>query len=1594
MAQPTTPAAAVAAARELIESIASDHGHLADEVYSGMDPATRRRVKEALDQKDQLIGSTVMFASFFELLQNADDNSFQRVTAAGHEAYLAFCVYHDRIIVDCNEDGFDEANIRTICIGFKSVFKVAWKVHIQSGRFSLCFKHRPGDSGMGMISPQWLDAEALSAPVTRMTFTLHDDGDGDDGNVRAAQRKSIADELEQLQSSMMLFLKNIKRIEVRFFDRANTETKSFIMTRSGCAHPNRAILDTLWTTKGADGKHEVERSKMNFHLTRTSWTGLARNENRTFSPAEEISRAYSKAEVVLAFPLDENSVPLDQSQSIFAFLPVRQVGFNFLIHSDFVTNANREDIVTSSLRNEGIRTCIALSFVTAAKEMCRDSWLRFQWMRFLPALTGNHINDIFWGGFVNHLKEALITAEVMIPYLEKGPLRTIGQVKTFPSTPSFLDQHGRPLSDDLSGQAGLFISKCYKDSDLDLLTPYGLGPLSIEDMANRLSADLEQKTSKMRSSNTDHDWHSRAARLVKHLLCRLARSHMQHIMRLRLLPLDNKEWTSVDGCESPIYLPTSSNGTEIPPGLDLRLISAGPAADPDRKRLFLALGVKSATDNDIRLLVLEQYETKWPQQEESVAWLRFLYLTQLSQPGSTAGYEHVSIVSWAGENCDVKTTDVYFPDDTCQYGAAKLSLDVNFLHPDFLKDPPAISDEVLHVAQHLPGKLLGLGCHLWPYEGNEVLKRDAIRGKFSEMEVLCEGGRKYPLRSTILPTAALKSLSARFLRENEHLPFLNLKNTCWDEKTAGFEFLEILGVQKEESLKFYIGMLRYIATQTPDASMLKDWPRLLGLYKSIHGLCIASNNIEQVRKAIRSEFNGTKMIYVPKSNGHGSGIWASPETCLLDAPADFKHKVPAAAAYNQASDTAAADLGIVNGFFRDTLAIPRLSWRDYIAELTYLRDNKINRCSSIEMQYRRLKDVQFNANGIGMLRELFNNNNLIYYVAGDRYFWCHLSHCLWSPGNSVQGRFNLAQVYDNNLEPFFVDRLQVTRLTVDLVYGELLIFGDRQTPIQDGAISNTLAPGPLLEKNLLPIKHPDGKVLLLPPSAGFTIIDRAGTMAQFRGVVKTLDFTMDEVHALEPFLKWMGLEHRYLSRMVEEMPALGSGKKVRVSEPRYNLRKKAHGLFRVAKYFRSPKYSDNGQALYDLLRKSETCETDIILTQFTITIDNKTRTIQRSQGDVYLYGGDGTLPLTVFIPQDERAQDICVQHSLPRELVKWFMADPKGKASQAVTSDKAVGVVKGLLNARLSSVASILTQEGIHEVDVENEDVEDTASSPSRSRSTSPATPEGVFTPTKSSAVVDTPMTDAFATPSGSFFSGSYPPVSRQLFGSTGGRGSRDPQSPAADNLYRELLDHMIRTGQRVEFPDQSVLGASQVSTELAKGSAGGGVSSACSSASFSNFQLGAAGELFVFEMLKKLGSSIPGFCWPNWMSAIKKEVKVHPDYATAESWGDGIEEADLQYSDTSGSLTALLISKGHLEAETWTGKRSHYHFEVKSTPRHCSQPFYMSGLQYRKMIEMNTEGQTSVYIIFRLFNMFTDKINVKLYVDPAELERQGELDF
>lgn len=273
----------------------------------------------------------------FELLQNADDNSYLRTRSLSAVPFVSFHVYHRRIVVECNEDGFTPENLTAICnvgkssktgaqgyigekgIGFKSVFMVAWKVHIQSGDFSFYFQHKMGDSGMGMISPVWEDtSETLARPLTRITLFLHEAGSDE---LLDRQQETTLQQFRELQATFLLFMKNLQRIEVTMYDKSDAQISStaFSMETHG---QNRVELK-----RRVVADEGIEEHTQYYHITKDTASGLPKSENRTYTAEELSNSAYANADIVLAFPLTQDSVPIVEAQDVFAFLPIRNMGF-------------------------------------------------------------------------------------------------------------------------------------------------------------------------------------------------------------------------------------------------------------------------------------------------------------------------------------------------------------------------------------------------------------------------------------------------------------------------------------------------------------------------------------------------------------------------------------------------------------------------------------------------------------------------------------------------------------------------------------------------------------------------------------------------------------------------------------------------------------------------------------------------------------------------------------------------------------------------------------------------------------------------------------------------------------------------------------------------------------------------------------------------------------------------------------------------------------------------------------------------------------------------------------------------------------------
>jgi hypothetical protein len=268
-----------------------------------------------------------------ELIQNAEDNNFTRARDLGHDPFITFEVYPTKIIVECNEKGFTEDNVNSICrtgksskkykrgyigekgIGFKSVFQVASKVHIQSNSFSFSFQYEEGATAegvksekLGIITPIWED-ELLplgDRPLTRMTLTPKSN----------LPYNALVTQFEDIPDDLLLFLSNIKKLAVKIH---YPDERVTVTTFHKSVDSITKMTSLIKTTKDPDDPEPSVKEDRYYIVTRPM-SGL---------PVDNARPDIDECEVVLAFPLEpQSSSPRIGMQNVFAFLPIRKVGFS------------------------------------------------------------------------------------------------------------------------------------------------------------------------------------------------------------------------------------------------------------------------------------------------------------------------------------------------------------------------------------------------------------------------------------------------------------------------------------------------------------------------------------------------------------------------------------------------------------------------------------------------------------------------------------------------------------------------------------------------------------------------------------------------------------------------------------------------------------------------------------------------------------------------------------------------------------------------------------------------------------------------------------------------------------------------------------------------------------------------------------------------------------------------------------------------------------------------------------------------------------------------------------------------------------------
>lgn len=413
--------------------------HLAPDAEAAAE-SMRRKLNNALKLLSEDLYSTKTHF-ILELIQNADDNGY----AVGQKPEVHVHLSDTALTIWNNELGFSARNVSALCsvgdstkakkvgfigekgIGFKSVFQVSDSPQIHSNGFHFRFDMSNPDEHLGYVVPHWAEPEPW-VQATGTTIILP-----------AKAGESFGESvLAELDARLLLFLRNLRRIELRRpHGRASFE-------RSDVANVVQLTIEEIV------GGGPTERTEK--HYVRVAHAV-------DMSEAQDAKRPKAlDSEVVLAFPVDsEGKAVAEPHCATFAFLPIRQAGFRFHVQADFLLSSARENIQEARAWNIALRNAIAPAFVSSLAVFRGHPTLARSFLRFVPRET--ELVDTFFGPVVQQTLKALSSEACILG--ATGTWRRPDQVLIAPAA----FQRLVPADD-----AWALFGKDYPASDLDVET--------------------------------------------------------------------------------------------------------------------------------------------------------------------------------------------------------------------------------------------------------------------------------------------------------------------------------------------------------------------------------------------------------------------------------------------------------------------------------------------------------------------------------------------------------------------------------------------------------------------------------------------------------------------------------------------------------------------------------------------------------------------------------------------------------------------------------------------------------------------------------------------------------------------------------------------------------------------------------------------------------------------------------------------------------------------------------------------------------------------------------------------------------------------
>ncbi|RDW88871.1 hypothetical protein BP6252_00903 [Coleophoma cylindrospora] len=368
----------------------------------------------------------------------------------------------------------------------------------------------------------------------------------------------------------------------------------------------------------------------------------------------------------------------------------------------------------------------------------------------------------------------------------------------------------------------------------------------------------------------------------------------------------------------------------------------------------------------------------------------------------------------------------------------------------------------------------------------------------------------------------------------------------------------------------------------------------------------------------------------------------------------------------------------------------------------------------------------------------------------------------------------------------------------------------------------------LLNCKCFPVRTPNRDIIWMARNEEFAIVDRSELENLFTGKIKMLDFSLEEVHDIDLFFHALGLQTCYLSKLTSHETKVFGSTAAKTRNLIEHLRGRAFAIARYAIHSRASK--DSIPNILSVIGSAEVYTSDNIENVISITQDG-----QRATASTMAYVHIKLR--TIISIYTSRKADVVVTGIIDDARIEAPEFNDEEDEDDYSSGDEEQGVGTHQLTVTSRYEGGSLNSRGKEEWGVGTHQL--ATSSGYEGGSSSSRSASGVL----ATSVVTFP--ELFCNP----------------------------------DLYKQLIDVVIWQTEAIDgFPDDGYSVCSTLSSPFLNTSTSQAVSSRIPMER--EFNIGTAGELFVFEFLS--GLNLLGFDRPNWQSNIRDRISIHENTATS----------------------------------------------------------------------------------------------------------------